>query len=544
MTQNRGIQSIRHGVFKDFLGRGVFTMDGAFWQHSRAMLRPQFEKSQVSAIDQFEPHVLKLLSCIPTDGSTIDLQDLFHKLSMDTSTEFLTGNGTDCLGGDKDADKFQQAFEKAMHEGLRQSLLGVFYYLYPRSRKEAVEAIKYAHKAVDGWVKQAMQVKNSSSSGLSEKAKDRGERYVFLNELARHEEVDAVRIRDETLNILLAGRDTTAALLSNLWFNLARSPKVYGKLKAEVDALNGEQPSYETLRNMKYIKYAVQESKFLSRQKPQNPITKNTPQNLSFNHPPHPSPSLTTLPTSSPPHVPSRSLPEQTRHNRHPAPPRRRARRPTTALHPPWNKDKLQHTLAHASNLPLRRRRRHIQPLSLGRSLPSARLELPSLRRRRTGLFGPAVRADGDVLRDHKDGAEVWGAWGWDCESGPGGVEGEAGGDLLFGEWGEGCVCEGWWEVKAGGASSKSFGTFLDVGIGLRTCFCFVPTDDDAGSSVMNWFCWTNQPTMKKWWNLLHSVMFFFYSCIRKNLRREPIFAMIIAFSMRVETFKGRILVP
>lgn len=257
----RGIQSIRHGVFKDFLGRGVFTMDGVFWQHSRAMLRPQFEKSQVSAIDQFEPHVLKLLSCIPTDGSTIDLQDLFHKLSMDTSTEFLTGSGTDCLGGDKEADKFQQAFEKAMHEGIRQSLLGVFYYLYPRSRREAMDAIKYAHKAVDGWVKQAMEVKHSSSSGLSEKAKNRGERYVFLNELARHEEVDAIRIRDETLNILLAGRDTTAALLSNLWFNLAREPEVYGKLKAEVDALNGERPSYETLRNMKYIKYAVQESR-------------------------------------------------------------------------------------------------------------------------------------------------------------------------------------------------------------------------------------------------------------------------------------------
>ena len=233
-------------------------MDSTFWSHSRAILRPQFEKSQVAAISQFEPYVQKLLSCIPTNGSTIDLQDLFHKFTMDTSTDFLTGSGTDCLGGDKDADKFQRAFDTAMQDGLKQSMLGWIYYLTPHT--EALAAIKYAHKAVEGWVKQAMDVK-TSSSGVSEKAKDRGERYVFLNELARHEEVDATRIRDETLNILLAGRDTTAALLSNLWFNLAREPEVYRKLQAEVDELKGEQPSYESLRNMKYIKYCVQESK-------------------------------------------------------------------------------------------------------------------------------------------------------------------------------------------------------------------------------------------------------------------------------------------
>lgn len=221
------------------------------------MLRPQFEKSQVSAIDQFEPYVQKFFSCIPTDGSTVDLQDLFHKLTMDTSTDFLTGSGTDCLRGDKDADKFASTYEKCLQDGIWKDTLGWLYYL--TSRKEAAQAIKYAHGAVEGWVKQAMEVKRSSD--LSEKARGRGERYVFVNELARHEEVDAVRIRDETLNILLAGRDTTASLLSNLWFNLAREPEVYKKLQAEVDELNGKQPSYETLRNMKYIKYTVQESK-------------------------------------------------------------------------------------------------------------------------------------------------------------------------------------------------------------------------------------------------------------------------------------------
>lgn len=251
-----GIQTIRQGVLYDFLGSGIFTTDGAFWQHSRAMLRPQFEKSQVSAIDQFEPYVQKLISCIPDDGSTVDLQELFHKFTMDTSTDFLTGSGTDCLGGDKAADKFAVTFDQCLNDGIWKDMLGPLWYL--TNRKKGLEAIKYAHASVEGWVKQAMQVKGSADS--SEKAKGKGERYVFVNELARHEEVDATRIRDEALNIILAGRDTTASLLSDLWFMLAKEPEVFKKLKAEVDELNGEQPSYESLRNMKYIKYTVQET--------------------------------------------------------------------------------------------------------------------------------------------------------------------------------------------------------------------------------------------------------------------------------------------
>ena len=199
----------------------------------------------------------KLISCIPTDGSTVDLQELFHKFTMDTSTDFLMGTGTDCLGGDKAADKFAVTFDQCLNDGIWKDMLGPLYYLTPR--KNGIEAVKYAHASVEGWVKQAMQIKTSND--FSETAKEKGERYVFVNELARHKEVDATRIRDESLNILLAGRDTTASLLSNLWFMLAKEPEVYKKLRAEVDELNGEQPSYESLRNMKYIKYTVQESK-------------------------------------------------------------------------------------------------------------------------------------------------------------------------------------------------------------------------------------------------------------------------------------------
>ena len=70
---------------------------------------------------------------------------------------------------------------------------------------------------------------------------------------------DKVKIRSEILNILLAGRDTTAAALTNVWFCVARHPSVTRKLRAEVDYLNGRAPDLAQLHDLKYFKAVVNE---------------------------------------------------------------------------------------------------------------------------------------------------------------------------------------------------------------------------------------------------------------------------------------------
>jgi hypothetical protein len=43
----------RHREFYPTLGDGIFTLDGAGWSHSRALLRPQFNRDQVYIITLF-----------------------------------------------------------------------------------------------------------------------------------------------------------------------------------------------------------------------------------------------------------------------------------------------------------------------------------------------------------------------------------------------------------------------------------------------------------------------------------------------------------
>jgi cytochrome P450 len=59
---------------------------------------------------------------------------------------------------------------------------------------------------------------------------------------------------------LLAGRDTTASLLTNLWFVLAKRPDVWARLQADVAQLGGEKPTFEQLRDLKYLRALMNES--------------------------------------------------------------------------------------------------------------------------------------------------------------------------------------------------------------------------------------------------------------------------------------------
>jgi cytochrome P450 len=70
-----------HGLGQ-FLGKGIFTTDGAAWAHSRNLLKPNFTRFQISNMALFERHFQELLAVIPRDGSTINLGPRFFCMTM------------------------------------------------------------------------------------------------------------------------------------------------------------------------------------------------------------------------------------------------------------------------------------------------------------------------------------------------------------------------------------------------------------------------------------------------------------------------------
>ena len=92
---------------------------------------------------------------------------------------------------------------------------------------------------------------------------DAGYRYILLDELQTATS-DRTVIRSELLNILLAGRDTTASLLSNVVWELPRHPEILARLRREIISISGDNmPSYEQLKEMKYLRAIINESQRL-----------------------------------------------------------------------------------------------------------------------------------------------------------------------------------------------------------------------------------------------------------------------------------------
>jgi cytochrome P450 len=182
-------------------------------------------------------------------------------VTLDSATEFLFGESVNCLTSleDSEQQKFGADFDFAQNEVGNKGLLAHFWYMFSRN-KPLEEACSRVHAFVDKIVYNALE---RIPPGKAEKQFDENiesERYVFLDEMVKATR-DPQRLRDELLNILLAGRDTTASLLSHTFHVLARRPDIFKKLKAEIDELEGKVPNYETLKSLKYLKYLLNECK-------------------------------------------------------------------------------------------------------------------------------------------------------------------------------------------------------------------------------------------------------------------------------------------
>lgn len=111
-----------------------------------------------------------------------------------------------------------------------------------------------------GFVDKLVEKALSKTQRATEKSNEEPARVTFLSQLIS-ETTDKVRVRSELLNLLLAGRDSTAALMSNVFFELSRRPEMQGRLRREIDDFVGsELPTFEGIKGMKYLRAVLNES--------------------------------------------------------------------------------------------------------------------------------------------------------------------------------------------------------------------------------------------------------------------------------------------
>jgi len=168
-------------------------------------VRPQFTRQQYENFEIFEEHVENLIALLPSNGQTVDIQPLLFGFTLDTTTAFLFGESTYSLKSDSHAEgsKFASSFDRA--QGYVAILMRVPELYWFIGGRKFWRACQFVHEFVDRIILQR-------HAKMENATKNTG-RYVFFDAVAADSPSNDA-LRGQLLNILLAGRDTTACLLS------------------------------------------------------------------------------------------------------------------------------------------------------------------------------------------------------------------------------------------------------------------------------------------------------------------------------------------
>lgn len=245
--------------------RAIFSVNGHAWQDARAMIRPSFVRNQIADLECTERHVEAFLDRIPRDGQPVDLQELLYMFTMDVSTDFMWvfldrddyspaetnhnnrfGYSTNTLSNPSlEALDFTRCFDYALQSATRRARLGWITLLVPD--KKLNEAAATCRRFIDQYVKEALAA-----------GKEKERPYVFMNEMLASG-ASQEYVRDQLLAMILGGRDTSASTMSSLFWILSRRPDVVEKLRTEIAKLGGRKPTWEEMKELKYLNMVLKE---------------------------------------------------------------------------------------------------------------------------------------------------------------------------------------------------------------------------------------------------------------------------------------------
>ncbi|KAJ7281436.1 cytochrome P450 monooxygenase CYP63 [Mycena rebaudengoi] len=270
-----------HERIDKLLGTGLFNAEGDLWKTGRSTARPFFAKERISDFEIFErtsSTALDLISTRSRDSLPIDIQDLVSRFTLDSASEFLFGmklntlsqpltqpgkaklgpKGSIPIDGATEFDEFTEAFERVAVIITRRGTQGDTWPLLELFEDKTEDSISTIMNWMEPMVKKAVSEKERRSQAGVETAA--GEN-VFLDFLASKTN-DVEHIRYELITYLIASRDTTASLLTFVLYFFAMYPTICQRLRHEIITELGTEksPTYDALRNMKYLRAVLNET--------------------------------------------------------------------------------------------------------------------------------------------------------------------------------------------------------------------------------------------------------------------------------------------
>ncbi|KAJ4800266.1 Cytochrome P450 family protein [Rhynchospora pubera] len=232
--------NFNYEVMSDFLGDGIFAVDGEKWRQQRKVASYEFSTKVLRDYSSLTfknsaTRLTKIISELVSSNQVMDIQDLLMKSGLDSIFKVGFGVELGVLSGLEEGKAFSNAFNEASCQILYR-YFDVFW-KFKRYLNVGSEAkMKKNIQLIDDFV---YRVIGRKTKQLAKKGQDILEKEDILSRFLQEKEkpsggIDNKYLRDIILNFMIAGRDTTAGTLSWFFYMLCKHPSIQDKIAIEV----------------------------------------------------------------------------------------------------------------------------------------------------------------------------------------------------------------------------------------------------------------------------------------------------------------------
>ncbi|XP_010545953.1 PREDICTED: cytochrome P450 94B3-like [Tarenaya hassleriana] len=253
----------------DLLGGGIFNSDGDQWATQRKLASHEFTTRSLREFgfealrDEVETRLVPTLSSAAAAGEAVDLQEILKRFAFDVVCKFSLGTDPNCLDLTRPVSPIVEAFDAAAEISARRATEPVYAVwkvkrlLNVGSERRLREAIRTVHVSVSEIIR-AKKKSLEIGTGNVEAKQD-----LLSRSPAAGNDGDAAR--DMVISFIMAGRDTTSAAMTWLFWLLTQNDVAERKIREEVASLKREKDGelglgFEGLKAMSYTKACLCEA--------------------------------------------------------------------------------------------------------------------------------------------------------------------------------------------------------------------------------------------------------------------------------------------
>jgi cytochrome P450 len=223
------------------VGNGIIVSEGEVWKRQHRMMQPMFQRSQIERFGSMIEHVTRRRLVAwgekADSAAALNITKETSEGALEVILRATFGDDLDRLQSELGTNPFAMLSEDTNRD-LR------FAYRFRQLSKHIERAIVRRESVAAGE-----SPGNIDWLAMMMAARDRDGKPMSHRELI-----------DEVMSLIVAGHETTAAVLNSVWYLLSQHPEVEKKLHAEVDAIELPDLRLESVDLLHYVHQVILEA--------------------------------------------------------------------------------------------------------------------------------------------------------------------------------------------------------------------------------------------------------------------------------------------